>query len=119
MYVNMYVSNDERVTVNVTRVIDGDTFVADVSFNVLGNVFILKEQHFRMEGINAPERKGETKELGEASRAFLESVIGGKTVEVVVPSKEKYGRWLATVYLGDLDVNGYMVQQGYAVFREY
>lgn len=119
MYVNMYANEGEKVTVNVTRVIDGDTFVADVSFNVLGNVFILKEQHFRMEGINAPERKGETKELGEASRAFLESVIGGKTVEVIVPSKEKYGRWLATVYLGDLEVNVYMVQQGYAVFRDY
>lgn len=109
----------EKVSVFVTRCIDGDTFVGNVMFHVMGNEFILKEQHFRMEGINAPERKGETKLAGEVSKKFLESIILNKDIEVDVHGKEKYGRWLAVVYLGTLNVNDYMVESAQAVYREY
>lgn len=121
---------------------DGDTFTADLDcgFNVW-----LKNQKFRLYGINCPELmevaplKG-VNSAGKASRdAFLGVVTKGVTstrmvfgvpslvlavpvpvVIVTVKDKsEKYGRWLAKVYVKQVDgtelfVNDWLVAAGLA-----
>lgn len=113
--VNMH----ETYNAYVTRVIDGDTFVADVPFHVLGNVMILRDQYFRLEGINTPEIKGNEKDLGLEVKTYVESLILHKEVRVTVNKKEKYGRWLAAVTIGNLELNDHLVLKGYAERRDY
>jgi micrococcal nuclease len=85
----------------VTDVHDGDTFKAtvDLGFSTYA------EQTFRMQGINAPELKGNTMQAGIVSRDKLRELIMGK--DIIIKSfkpktslkQEKYGRYLARVYL--------------------
>lgn len=105
---------DDKYGVYVTRVIDGDTFVGDVPFHVLGHVLVLRDQHFRLQDINAPEVKGATKELGLESKKFLEELIGGKQVTVQVSKRDSFGRWIAIAFLGNLEVNTHMILKGFA-----
>ncbi|MBC9785874.1 thermonuclease family protein [Heliobacterium chlorum] len=95
----------------VTRVIDGDTFEAnvDLGFNV-----IIKER-FRLYGLNAPEIHGEEKARGEQAKQWLASQIEGKFVTVNSVRKEKYGRWLAVVNAEGKNVNDEMIVEGLAV----
>jgi micrococcal nuclease len=99
----------------VTAVKDGDTIVADVD---LGFGVWVKKQTFRLIGINSPELK--TSE-GKVSRDKLKEFILNKRVilNTKKDSKEKYGRWLATVILEEdknlIDINSKMVAEGYAV----
>lgn len=92
----------------VDRVIDGDTIVCDVD---LGFYIVLKDLHFRLTGIDAPDDK----EGREDSRLFLETVLKDHPQVVIESEKEdKYGRWLATVYLDGLNINDYMLKSGHA-----
>lgn len=109
----------EKYKVNVTRVIDGDTFVGNVDSHVLDLQFTFKEQYFRLEGINAKEIRGVEKPFGLEAKDFLERLILDKTIEVDVHGKEKYGRWLVIIWLGDLNINNELVRVGYAERREY
>lgn len=87
----------------VVKVYDGDTItLLDTSNNQL---------KIRFSGIDAPERK---QAFGEKSRDYLASMIAGKTVEVKVKEKDKYGRYIGTVYSNNKDINLEMLKGGYA-----
>ena len=81
----------------VTKVVDGDTIYGDVD---LGFNFGVKKMEFRFTGINTPETKGETRTAGLASKKYVEDLILNKEICVLTKkdAKEKYGRYLATVY---------------------
>ncbi|WP_223479354.1 thermonuclease family protein [Oricola indica] len=103
----------------VVRVVDGDTVDLDID---LGFYVWLRSQRIRMVGINAPEPKGKTREVGRAATEFLESLIVGKTVIVRTykardgsDAKGKYGRWLARIYVDGVDVSQAMIDAGHAV----
>lgn len=102
-----------RYRATVRNVVDGDTFDAavDLGFHVRAEV------RFRMAGVNAPELHGSTREAGEAAKAWLASRIGAREVILdTTRGQEKYGRWLATVYVdGGESVNQRMVEEGLAV----
>lgn len=73
----------------------------------------------RLNRINAPEM-GTTE--GRLAKQFLLKYIPPGTSIVVKTFKnptDKYGRWLAEIYLGEVNVNDYLVQNGHAVYREY
>lgn len=82
----------------VIDVYDGDTFRAnvDLGFDVWMNAI-----SFRMYGINAPEMRGLSKAAGTVTRDRLRELIMGKTVTIKThkDKQEKYGRWLADVFL--------------------
>lgn len=93
----------------VERIIDGDTIVVvlDLGWN------LYKNDHVRLAGINAPEKN--TPE-GITARDYLSSLI--KPVDhVMIHSHklDKYGRCLATVLIGDLNVNQEMINAGHAI----
>lgn len=107
----------------VREVYDGDTCTVDID---LGLYTWQHGEKLRMNRIDAPELRGATREQGLASRDFLRANIDGKSVIIgtIKDSKEKYGRYLAEVWLVDekgkwQNMNDLMVSSGFAVYREY
>jgi endonuclease YncB( thermonuclease family) len=93
----------------ITRVIDGDTVVADID---LGFHATMRGVHVRLARINAPELW--TGEPGEAARAALQKFIGASPsgpVSAVIESHslDKYGRVLGEVWVGDVRASDWMV----------
>ncbi len=103
----------------VVRVVDGDTVDVDID---LGFYIWIKKQRIRLLGIDAPELKGETRPEGVAATDHLKSLIEGKSIilRTVKGSDgadrdDSFGRWLGTVYVGDIDVNAEMIRSGHAM----
>lgn len=90
----------------VMRVVDGDT------------VELFGGETLRLIGIDTPER-GEPC-FNEAKQKLAE-LVEGKTVfiEKDVEEKDKYGRLLGYLYVGDAFVNLEMVESGFAFSFEY
>jgi endonuclease YncB( thermonuclease family) len=66
----------------------------------------------RLEGIDAPET---SQPFGKAAKAALSDLVFGRVVVLVPLEKpDRYGRTLARVLVGGVDVNQEMVRQGLA-----
>ena len=107
----------------VTGVYDGDTVTLDID---LGLDCTMNNQKMRLSGINAPEMRGSDKEEGNAARDWLRTRILGKSVIIETePNKRKkerrgkYGRWIVTIWLDNVDINEALVYAGHAVRRDY
>lgn len=98
----------------IVRVVDGDTFIADVD---LGFRVWLRGQRFRMARINAPEMS--TPE-GQVSKAWFEDKRVKQLIEpatIVSKKQDDYGRWLCELYAwNDVNVNDLMVKEGVAKY---
>lgn len=85
----------------VTKVIDGDTvdITVDLGFDIYSRV------RFRLWGLDTPEKTSKIPELriiANQATEFVKSAVDGKTVLVESVEKDKYGRWLAKLYIDDL-----------------
>jgi len=102
----------------IVSVYDGDTVTADID---LGFKTWVKGEKLRLYGINAPELRGEEREEGLKSRDYLRGLILGK--EVLIKTRKdkrgKYGRYLAEIILDGVNINDKLVEDGYAVYKEY
>jgi len=100
----------------VVKVYDGDTFtLASKLPNADSPIYRFS---IRLNGIDAPEIKGKTqaeKELAVKSRDALNKLIMNKIVRLENISIEKYGRILADVYIDNICVNEYMIDNKYAI----
>ena len=107
----------------IKRVIDGDTVVVDID---LGFDVHLKDQHIRLEGIDAPEvrtRDLEEKEKGLEAKSFVESILPVGTEQVLksYQYQGKYGRIIGSFHVYSpttdrwTDLCKLMVEEGYAV----
>ena len=102
----------------IIDVIDGDTVKVDID---LGFGIWLRDQSIRLAKINAPELKGDTLKAAQESKEFLKKLVLNKRIQIKTEkdSKEKYGRWLATILLEEdknlIDINQKMVAEGHAV----
>ena len=94
----------------VVRVVDGDTIHVRVGAHV---------EKVRYIGVNTPEvhhpRKGEEpggREAAEVNRRLVE----GRAIrlELDVQERDRYGRLLAYVWIGDVMINAELVRLGYA-----
>lgn len=88
-----------ETTIQVSRVIDGDTVVDENNL------------HYRMLGINTPE-KGEY--LYNEAKKFNEGQTLNKTLTVESKGKDLYDRELAYLYDGEKNINLELVREGYA-----
>jgi micrococcal nuclease len=94
----------------VVRVVDGDTIRVRIGDHI---------EKVRYIGVNTPEvhhpTKGEEPGGREATTVNAE-LVGGKAVrlELDVQSRDRYGRLLAYVWVGDIMVNAELVRRGYA-----
>jgi endonuclease YncB( thermonuclease family) len=96
------------------RVVDGDTLA-------------FGDAKVRMNGIDAPEKKqicqdrgGQAYRCGESARAVLNGQVGSVEVRCEGAQYDRYQRLIATCWKGTVDLNAWMVEQGWAVaFRRY
>lgn len=100
----------------VNSIYDGDTIRVDID---LGFGVIFKDQPLRLLGIDTPELRGEEKAQGLISRSFVEERIPvGSVIKIATQKdrKEKFGRYLATVYYGEesKNLNEELLQTGMA-----
>jgi len=103
-------------TGQVIKVYDGDTFTLAGHLPYDGSP--LYRFSVRLNGIDCAEIKGKTEEEKSCAiraRTELDKLIMGKTVTLKNVKNEKYGRILADVFVGDLYVNQYMIDNGLAV----
>lgn len=96
----------------VINVYDADTIdvVIDLGFKISQQIRI------RLYNINAPEVRGTERKIGLISRDYLSKLILNK--EVIVKTYKdkigKYGRYLATIYLNERNINLHIANKGYA-----
>jgi len=96
----------------VARVIDGDTI--DVDLDLGFGVWKLKER-LRLNGLDAPEM---STDAGKAARAWLLLLLPVGTAAHVETAKfDKYGRYLAEVWLPGTGINlsAALIAAGHAV----
>ncbi len=100
----------------VTKVYDGDTITVDFD---LGFGILIRKQKIRLYGINTPEVRGSEKPEGIISRDALRERILGKvvTIKTFRDKKGKYGRWLGEVFIGEENINKWLISEGYG--KEY
>ena len=108
--------------IGTPKVVDGDTIH-------------IKSYKIRLEGIDAPEMKQKCKkpflqimffnfqkdyDCGLISKKKLIQKIGNKPVKCILLGKDRYKRYLAICLKDSLDLNRWMVRNGYAVaYRKY
>lgn len=93
----------------VVAVSDGDTVtVLDAA----------RQQHIvRLAGIDAPERR---QPFGQRSKQSLSEMIFGQNVLVMTGKRDRYGRQIGTILLGQRNVNLEQLRRGMAWFyRRY
>ena len=96
-----------------TSVYDGDSVTLDID---LGFNIIMHNQKIRLLGINTPEVRGSDRLDGLISRDRLRELIEGKDI-IMVSHRDKsgkYGRWLATIYANETNVNQLLIDEGLA-----
>ena len=99
--------------IGYAKVIDADTIYID-SYKI------------RLEGIDAPEIKQKCilnqKEYfcGLFSKNKLKEKVDAKIIKCISSGKDRYKRYLATCFAGKIDLNKWLVKNGYAIaYRKY
>ena len=111
--------------IGIPRIIDGDT----VHINNL---------KIRLEGIDAPEIKQKCKkeklkisstlgytfyedyDCGKNAKEKLKAKVNDSNIKCISFTKDRYKRYLATCFKEEINLNGWMVRNGYAVaYRKY
>lgn len=94
------------------RIVDGDTIV------------LADGRRVRYIGVDTPETKHARKPVeffGREASLFNQRLVEGKqlTLEFDVERRDRYGRLLAYVYVGEVSVNAELLAQGYAQTLTY
>lgn len=104
------------------RLYDADTIWFDID---LGFYTWLHYQPVRLTGIDAPELRGDERELGLLARDYTIKLFESRGPHVTLRTfkgdeQGKYGRWLAVVELSDgLVLNDHLVEAGHAEYAFY
>lgn len=102
LFALFYLTSADTLTGKVVRIADGDTVT----------ILVGKDQfRVRLFGIDAPERG---QDHSRKSREALADLVFEKDVRVVVKDKDRYGRIVGDIYVGDLFVNEKMINDGWA-----
>jgi len=104
--------SENRQSVKVIRIIDGDTIEIEGS------------QKVRYIGIDTPETVHPEKAVqcfGQEATSKNKELVEGKTIELEkdISEIDKYGRLLRYVFVNQTFVNDYLVREGYAHASSY
>ena len=90
------------------RIIDGDSVeINNEKIRFLGiDAFEKRQECTRKDGIKY--------KCGELAISNLSTIISGQPVRCITKKKDRYKRWLATCYIGKLDISENMVLYGNA-----
>ena len=97
----------------VLSVYDGDTVTLRVDMGLETE----RKIKIRLYGLNAPEVRGADKAIGLSVRDWLRDVLPVQSSVYIRTFKdrtEKYGRYLARIWVGDLCVNDELIRMGHA-----
>ena len=98
-------------------VYDGDSITVDID---LGFNHWMLNQKIRLFGINTPEVRGSDRLGGLIARDRLRELIEGR--DIILASHRdragKYGRWLGTIYIDDININKLLLDEGLATIYE-
>lgn len=92
----------------IERVVDGDTVdvFIDLGFEVWHH------QRLRLLGIDAAEHNTP---FGAVTKEYMKKILEGQSVKIQVTKPDKYGRYLASVFLkSDVSINDQMIKCGLA-----
>ena len=106
----------ELVYGKVIKVYDGDTITVASKIPSTDNK--IYRYPVRLRGIDAPEirsKYSKEMELAHMSKQALHELIYEKIVRLDNVKTEKYGRLLADVFLGDLHINKWLLENNYAI----
>lgn len=114
--VELFSLNNKIVYAKIVKVYDGDTCYAVFMLNGKPVKF-----HIRMEGYDSPEMKPLLKILNrekviidaKLAKTELEKIVLNKIVKLHCGTWDKYGRLLAKLYVDELCVNKYMIENGF------
>ncbi len=102
--------------VTLDRIVDGDTIDINVD---LGFTVWLSKQRVRLYGLDTWEsrtRNLEVKAKGLLAKEFTKTMVSeAKEIILISHGKGKYGRILGTIYVDDLNINEYLIENSYAV----
>ncbi len=101
--------------------VTGKPYVTD------GDTVKISGKRIRLEGIDAPERNqrckdasGKSYDCGIVSTLALRNKIGRNSIKCEGTKRDRYGRLLGICHLNEIDLNGWMVRNGYALaYRHY
>lgn len=83
----------------------------------------LKKQKIRLYGINTPEVRGSSRDLGIISRDYVREKILNKNImlQSIKDKKGKYGRWLGIVLMEEekVNLNKELISKNLAIFADY
>ena len=107
-------ASEETLIVGRATVVDGDTVE-------------IRDVRIRLHGIDAPESSqrctrtnGESQKCGQDAAFALHKKLGHRNVRCAGHKTDRWRRKIATCFLGSVDVNKWMVQQGWALaYRKY
>jgi endonuclease YncB( thermonuclease family) len=92
-----------------------------------GDTLRIEDQPIRLFGIDSPERHqscsnsdGQAYACGQVATRALADFIAGRQVDCEVRDVDRYGRSVAACMVGDVDLGGWMVKNGWTVaYRKY
>jgi endonuclease YncB( thermonuclease family) len=102
----------------VIKVYDGDTIT--IASKLPFDSSPIYRLSVRLNGIDTPEMKGkgvsdEEKEAAKSTRDFVSNLVLNNYVRLENIESEKYGRILADVYIGEINLNQLLIRERYAV----
>ena len=108
------ISKKNKINTYSIRIIDADTIV-------------LNSEKIRLHGIDSPEsnqkctnNKGKQYACGMRSTKELKDIIGKNDVSCSRKDKDRYGRSVSVCYVNGQDINGLLVERGWALaYRKY
>lgn len=98
----------KELTGKVSKVIDGDTIELLAKENPYHHITKLK---IRLYGIDALELK---QAYGKEAKEYLSALVLKQEVSLIIENKDKYDRFVSTLFLKGQDINKEMVKNGYA-----
>lgn len=92
----------------VLSVHDGDTctLLLDLGFDIHRIVTV------RLQGLDAPEVRGQSREAGLRVKALVHGWLAGRQLELLSASLDKYGRVLGDLYDKDESLCAFLLESG-------
>jgi micrococcal nuclease len=98
----------------VINVVDGDTIDAEVDLGF----YVYQRMRLRLAFIDTPEmndKDPEKRAKAREAKDYVSDLLLGANVVLRTHKKDKYGRFLAEVFVSDKSINEHLIEKGLAV----
>ncbi|PSL16054.1 thermonuclease family protein [Shimia abyssi] len=114
------------VLASATQAAEPPTFIGRASV-IDGDTINIHGKRIRLHGIDAPESgqfcrdaRDRNWHCGQKAALALDAEIGRRTVSCQITDTDRYGRYIGICSTGGVNMNAWMVEQGWAVaYRKY